>query len=77
MAIKDDITVMAGKRTIQSQDVETKSTVKHATTGEVYASEEEAKADINDPATNTTEQDIRRDVAISVNKLPDVFGGTS
>ena len=77
MSIKDNITVMAGKRTIQSQDVETKSTVKHATTGEVYASEEEAKADINNPATNTTEQDIRRDVAISVNKLPGIFGGTS
>ena len=77
MAIKDNITVMAGKRTIQSQDVETKSTVKHADTGEVYASEEEAKADINNPATSTTEQDIRRDVAISVNKLPDIFGGTA
>ena len=77
MAIKDNITVMAGKRTIQSQDVETKSTVKHANTGEVYASEEEAKADIDNPATNTTEQDIRRDVAISVNKLPGIFGGTA
>jgi hypothetical protein len=77
MAIKDDITVMAGKRTITAQDVETNTTVKHATTGEVYASEEEAKADINNPATDTTEQDIRRDVAISVNKLPDVFGGTA
>ena len=77
MSIKDDITVMAGKITIPAQDVETKSTVKHATTGEVYASEDAAKADIDNPATNTTEQDIRRDVAISVNKLPDVFGGTS
>ena len=77
MAIKDNITVMAGKRTIQSQDVETKSTVKHADTGEVYASEEEAKADINNPATDTTEQDIQRDVSISVNKLPNILGGTS
>ena len=77
MTIKDNITVMAGRRTIQSQDVETKSTVKHATTGEVYASEEDAQTDINNPATSTTEQDIRRDVAISVNKLPDIFGGTS
>ena len=77
MAIKDNITVMAGKRTIPAQDVETKTIVKHANTGEVYASEEEAKADINNPATDTTEQDIRRDVAISVNKLPDIFGGTS
>ena len=77
MSIKDNITVMAGKRTIAAQDVETKSTVKHANTGEVYASEEEAKSDINNPATNTTEQDIRRDVAISVNKLPDILGGTA
>ena len=77
MAIKDDITVMAGKRTIPTQDVETKSSGKHANTGEVYASEEEAKADINNPATDTTEQDIQRDVAISVNKLPNILGGTS
>ena len=77
MAIKDNITVMAGKRTIPTPDVETKSTVKQANTGEVYANEEEAKADINNPATSTTEQDIRRDVAISVNKLPDIFGGTA
>ena len=77
MAIKDNITVMAGKRTVPVQDVETTSTVKHATTGEVYASEEDAQTDINNPATNTTENDIRRDVAISVNKLPGIFGGTS
>ena len=77
MAIKDDITVMAGKTTFPAPDVETNSTVKHATTGEVYADEDEAKADINNPATDTTEQDIRRDVAINVNKLPNIFGGTS
>ena len=77
MAIKDNITVIAGKRTIPTQDVETNTTIKHANTGEVYASEEEAKADVNNPATDTTEQDIRRDVAISVNKLPNILGGTS
>ena len=77
MAINDNITVMAGNTTIPAQDVETKSTIKHANTGEVYASEEEAKADVDNPATNTTEKDIRRDVAISVNKLPNILGGTS
>ncbi len=77
MSIKDDITVMAGKITIPAQDVETKSTVKHATTGEVYASEDAAKADVDNPATDTTEQDIRRDVSINVNKLPNILGGTS
>ena len=77
MAINDNITVLAGKISTSAPDVETTSTVKHANTGEVYASEEEAKADINNPATDTTEQDIRRDVAISVNKLPNILGGTS
>ena len=77
MSIKDDIIVTAGKTIITAPDVETKSTVKHATTGEVYASEDAAKADVDNPATNTTEQDIQRDVAISVNKLPGILGGTS
>ena len=77
MAIKDDITVMAGKITIPAPDVETTTTVKHATTGKVYADETEARDDVNNPATDTTEQDIARDVAVSVNKLPDILGGTS
>ena len=77
MDIKDDITVIAGKITFPTPDVETTSTVKHATTGKVYADENEAKADVENPATDTTENDIRRDVAISVNKLPNIFGGTS
>ena len=77
MTIKEDIIVTAGKTIITAPDVETKSIVKHATTGEVYASEDAAKADVDNPATNTTEQDIQRDVAISVNKLPGIFGGTS
>ena len=77
MAINDNITVFAGKKTIPTPDVETTSTVKHANTGKVYANEQEAESDINNPATDTTEQDIRRDVAISVNKLPNILGGTS
>ena len=77
MAINDNITVIAGKITIPTPNVETASTVKHATTGEVYASEEDAQTDIDNPATDTTENDIRRDVSISVNKLPNMLGGTS
>ena len=77
MTINENTTVLAGKTTISAPDVETKSTIKHATTGKVYASESEAEADVNDPATNTKQEDIKRDVAISVNKLPDILGGTS
>ena len=77
MAINEDTTVLAGKKTTPAPNVETTSTVKHASTGKVYANELEAEADINDPATSTTKEDIKRDVAISVNKLPDILGGTS
>ena len=77
MAINEDTTVLAGKTTIPTPDVETTSTVKHATTGKVYADELEAEADVINPATSTTKEDIKRDVAISVNKLPDILGGTS
>ena len=77
MAINDNITVMAGKTIPTAVDVETKSTIKHATTGKVYASESEAESDVNDPATSTKKGDIKRDVSISVNKLPDILGGSS
>jgi hypothetical protein len=77
MTINDNITVLAGKTTIPAQDVETTSTIKHATTGKVYANESEAEADVINPATSTTTEDIKRDVSISVNKLPDILGGSS
>ena len=77
MAINEDTTVLAGKKTTSAPDVETKSTIKHATTGKVYASESEAEADVINPATSTTTEDIKRDVSISVNKLPDILGGSS
>ena len=72
MSIKDE-TVLAGKKTPNVIPVETTATVSNAQTGTEYAGESEAKADVDNPATTTTEQDIRRDVAITVNKL-DIFG---
>ena len=72
MSIKDE-TVLAGKKTPEIIPVETKTTVTNAQTGTEYAGENEAKADVDNPATATTANDIRRDVAITVNKL-DIFG---
>ena len=74
MSIKEDTIVVAGK-TIPK--IEATTTIKHAKTGKVYASDEEATKDVQDPATDTTENDIQKDVAIKVNKMPDIFGGTS
>ena len=72
MSIKDE-TVLAGTKTPQVIPVETKTTVSNAQTGEEYAGENEAKAAVDNPAPATTANDIRRDVAITVNKL-DIFG---
>ena len=72
MSIKDE-TVLAGKQIPKVIPVETKTIVSNAQTGEEYADENEAKADVDNPATATTENDIRRDVAITVNQL-DIFG---
>ena len=77
MAINDDITVIAGKSTPTAIDVKTKTTIKPAKTGKVYSDEKEAESDVNNPATDTKQEDIKRDVAITVNKLPDIFGGSS
>jgi hypothetical protein len=72
MSIKDE-TVLAGKKTPEVIPVETTATVSNAQTGKEYADENEAKADVDNPATDTTSDDIRRDVAVKVNKL-DIFG---
>ena len=72
MSIKDE-TVLAGKKIPNVIPVETTTTVTNAQTGKEYADENEAKADVDNPATATTENDIRRDVAITVNQL-DIFG---
>tara|TARA_R110000751_G_scaffold40173_1_gene95317 strand:+ start:24 stop:257 length:234 start_codon:yes stop_codon:yes gene_type:complete len=77
MSINEDTIVVAGKKVPNVIDVESSTTIKHASTGKVYESEDEVTSDVNDPATETTESDIKRDVAISVNKLPDIFGGTN
>ena len=72
MSIKDE-TVLAGSKQPKVIPVETKTTVTNAQTGTEYAGESEAKADVDNPATATTANDIRRDVAITVNQL-DIFG---
>ena len=72
MSIKDE-TVLAGKNQPTVIPVEATTTITNAQTGKEYADENEAKADVDNPATATTENDIRRDVAIKVNKL-DIFG---
>ena len=73
MSIKKDENVLAGKKTPSVIPIKTKATVTNTQTGKEYASENEAQADVKDPATSTEEEHIKRDVAITVNSL-DIFG---
>ena len=54
---------------------ESKTKITNKTTGKVYASEKEAKFDVEDKLSATTEEDIQRDVTIIVPQL-DIEGGT-
>ena len=56
-------------------EVPTKIIIKNKTTGTVYASEEEAQTDVNNPSTPTKAEDIQRDVTVIMPKL-DLFGKT-
>jgi len=73
MSIKKDETVLASKIAPNVLPIVTAVTVTNAQTGIEYASEDEAQADVKNPATSTEEKDIKRDVAIKVNSL-DIFG---
>lgn len=55
---------------VYSAKVET--TVTNTRTGQEYSSHEECQADIDNPETDTTEADIRRDVHVTA---PNVFAG--
>ena len=55
--------IIGGKQVpVYSAKVET--TVTNTKTGKTYSSHEEVDADIADPSTDTTEEDIRRDVHV-------------
>ena len=54
---------------------ESKTKITNKRTGKVYASEKEAKFDVEDKLSTTTEEEIQRDVTIIVPQL-DIEGGT-
>ena len=70
-----------GVQNINGEDVpiltpEVHREVKNKKTGADYSSEEEAKLDVANKNTDTTEDDIETNIMIKVTKLPDVFGKT-
>ena len=58
---------------IEKIDIETEVTVKNLKTNKEYSSDKEAEDDVNDPSTDTKQEDISRSVNIKVAKMPDVL----
>jgi len=65
-------TIVNGK-VIEKIDIETEVTVKNLKTNKEYSSDKEAEDDVNDPSTDTKQEDISRSVNIKVAKMPDVI----
>ena len=65
-------TIGGKKIPVYSAKVET--TVTNTKTGQEYTSHEECQADIDNPETETTEADIRRDVNVIA---PNLFSGAA
>ena len=57
---------------IKDVEIETEVTVKNLKTNVEYKSDKEAEDDVNDPSTDTKQEDISRSVNIKGAKLPDV-----
>ena len=73
MGTNEDTIVVAGKKTPDNIKVKSTEKVYNAQTGNEYKDDAEAEADIQNPATSTSKDDIKKDVAIQVNSL-DIFG---
>ena len=73
MGTNEDTIVVAGKKTPDNLKVKSTEKVYNAQTGNEYKDDAEAEADIQNPATSTSKDDIKKDVAIQVNSL-DIFG---
>lgn len=74
MTINNDVTVVAGIPSVKKADVDSKTKIYHAQTGEEYKDDAEADSDVNNPATPTTKEDIKKDVTISVNSVGEILG---
>ena len=76
--LKPEDQTIKGYTTINGKEVPiidcpSKIIIKNKKTNTTYESEAAAKADVEDPNTETTEEDIRRDVEITVANL-ELFG---
>ena len=63
-------------RVVPKYNVKTETTITHVDTGAEYESEEAAQADVDNPATSTTADKIKRDIKVFAPSLKDMMGKT-
>ena len=69
-------TYMAEGKEVPILQPEVHVEIKNKKTGVDYDSDEHAQSDVDNPETDTTKDDIEKNVDIKVVKLPDVFGSS-
>jgi|TARA_R100001460_G_scaffold64319_1_gene104573 hypothetical protein len=69
---KGKVDTIVNGQVIKDVEIETEITVKNLKTNVEYKSDKEAEDDVNNPDTDTKQEDISRSVNIKVAKLPDV-----
>jgi len=70
---KGKVDTIVNGQVIKDVEIETEITVKNLKTNVEYKSDKEAEDDVNNPDTDTKQEDISRSVNIKVAKLPDVI----
>ena len=64
---KENYTIIDGKK-VPVYNAKVVETIKNKRTGKVYESKEAFDADVNDPNTDTTSDDFRQDLEITVTR---------
>lgn len=71
------VSVVKDGNTIEEIDIETEVTLINTKTSQEYNSDQEAQDDVDNPGTETKQEDLSRSVRIRVAKMPDILTDSS
>ena len=71
------VSVVKDGKTIEEIDIETEVTLINTKTNQEYNSDQEAQDDVDNPGTETKQEDLSRSVRIRVAKMPDILTDSS
>lgn len=71
------VSVVKDGKTIEEIDIETEVTLINTKTNQEYNSDQEAQDDVDNPGTETKQEDLSRSVKIKVAKMPDILSSSS